>query len=351
MGVGERLKRWIFCRKRTKDYEVDSPPSSERKKKRNARLQRWMWLATQVLLSPFFCIGGQKRPKDDFDPIVLNFDLGDNEIWIDPMTYNNERNQDKTAAGDNISVLSSDSLVVLFGHKKKEEKLLNKESLDIGSIKVKILERTNSFENLPGMVFDENELVLENSKGKVTYRRPKTAPSTRAAARYSPAEAFWTPLDDTGIGLRQIIQELPSLQQYVKAREEKRRRRPITAKPVQSKNKEFSLEDLQIMKDVKLTHDHVLDKVSILREVEKEAKDFINMIVDRVLEIEDIKEILQSPSNSEIDTLSSMSSDFDSLDITDLLFDIDEIEQKSNFQPPADDKEIGQCDVAEDNQL
>ncbi|XP_039252981.1 uncharacterized protein LOC120330189 [Styela clava] len=352
MGVGEKLKRWIFCRKRAKDYEVDSSQSSDRKKKRNARLQRWMWLATQVLLSPFFCIGGQKRPNDDFDPIVLDFGFGDNEIWIDPMTYNNERTQDKTAAGDNVSVLSGDSLVVLFGQKKKEEKLLKKEPLDIESIKVKIIERTKSFENLPGMVFDENELVLENLKGKVTYRRPKTAPPTREAARYSPAEAFWTPLDDTGIGLRQINQELPSLQQYVEAREKKRRqRRSATAHSFPSNIKKSSMENLQIMKDVKLTLDHVLDKVSILQEVENEAKDFINMIVDRVLEIEDIKEILQSPLNSESDLFSSMSSDCDSLDITDLLCDIDEIEQKSNLQQPSDDKESGQCFVADDNQL
>ncbi|XP_039255868.2 uncharacterized protein LOC120332640 isoform X1 [Styela clava] len=192
-----------------KSEEVNSGELKKKKKKKEYKLCNWI---RGAFLLCFGCFWGSKDDSDSTS--VHNF--GD---------------ADKTG-GDDISLASTNSLQFLHGKKRKTKKTIKDNKYE--GLPMMTADRTYSFENLPGAVFDEKELVVSKIQGKARLRRPKTAPANRRepSIRHFPPVAFWTPVNIKQGEIYQINRKLPDLKLHMQSCIEARKVQGRRLKPL-----------------------------------------------------------------------------------------------------------------------
>nr|XP_039256063.1 uncharacterized protein LOC120332811 isoform X2 [Styela clava] len=131
-----------------------------------------------------------------------------------------------------ISLASTNSLQFLHGKKRKTKKTIKDNKYE--GLPMMTADRTYSFENLPGAVFDEKELVVSKIQGKARLRRPKTAPANRRepSIRHFPPVAFWTPVNIKQGEIYQINRKLPDLKLHMQSCIEARKVQGRRLKPL-----------------------------------------------------------------------------------------------------------------------
>ncbi|XP_039247572.2 uncharacterized protein LOC120325521 [Styela clava] len=184
-----------------KSNEVNFDEPKKQKKKKVYKLCNWI---RGAFLLCFGCFWDSKDEEND-STSVHNFDHADED------------------GRDNVSLASTNSLQFLHGTKRKTKKIIKDNKY--AGLPMMEAERTHSFENIPGAVVDENELVVSKIEGKSRLRRPKTAPANRRepATSHFPPVAFWTPVDIKQGQIYHINRQLPDLKLHIQACIEARR--------------------------------------------------------------------------------------------------------------------------------
>ncbi|XP_039266314.2 uncharacterized protein LOC120341821 [Styela clava] len=192
------------------EREICDQVDSHEPKKKKKVYKLCNWIRGAVL----FCFCCFRNPKDEKNADSTSMTLVES---IDAVELGRTPNYEKTAA------------------LKKPSKASGDNDNKYPGLPMMPAEKTQSFENIPGAVFDEKELVVSKVEGKIRLRRPKTAPVNRTdpATRYFPPVAFWTPVDIKQSDIYKIDRNLPNLKLHIQTCIKSRRNKTRFLKPLE----------------------------------------------------------------------------------------------------------------------
>ncbi|XP_039256835.2 uncharacterized protein LOC120333472 [Styela clava] len=206
--------------------QVNSDEPKKKKRKKRYKLCNWIRGAFLFCFCGFWSSEDEKK-DDDYPSMTLVETINAVEL---------EKTQNYEAEKIVIS--------------KKLSKAAGDHNTKFMGLSMMPAEKTQSFEDIPGAVIDEKELVVSRVEGEIRLRRPKTAPVNRKEPekkeiKYFPPVAFWTPVDIKQSDLYKIDRNLPNLKLHMQTCIETRRNKTRFLKPlkVTPTGRKYGLED------------------------------------------------------------------------------------------------------------